>query len=501
MTDSEKPEAPAAAPAPEATAPATPPAATSAPTTAPAAAPADARKPGGPGGKPGRGGKGPKQFSGGMPNRRVAESVESLVSVERFAKGPSLKDLDAEIEGDLEAAMSGFVGHENDILSQPKKPAQAEQAAGDNRKQAKIHSIRGADVFLEIPGGRSQAVMSLDQFPEGPPKPGSMVDIEVEGYDRADGLILCRRKGAAQVADWSSVAAGMVVEGRVLETNKGGLAVDVNGIRAFMPISQIDLYRVERPEDYINQRLKCVVTEVNPEMRNLVVSRRELLEKEREELKEKTWAELQEGQIREGIIRSVREFGAFVDLGGVDGLIHVSDMSWTRVSDPTQVVQPGQKVKVVVLKIDREKRKIGLGLKQLQASPWDTIHERWHSLQVVTGKVTRTMEFGAFVELEPGVEGLIHISELARTKVWRVTDVVKPGQDVQVKILSIDPEQRRISLSLKAAIPVETPKVEEEEEEEEETPSKPVKPRTTPLRGGIGQTEWLTPPPAEPENS
>ena len=209
-----------------------------------------------------------------------------------------------------------------------------------------------------------------------------------------------------------------------------------------------------------------MVSEVNPSERNLVVSRRTLLEKEREENREKLWAELAEGQIREGIVRSVKDFGAFVDLGGADGLLHVSEMSWTRVQDAATVVQPGQTVKVVVLKIDRERRKLSLGLKQLQASPWDNIDEKYHSGSVVAGKVTRLMEFGAFVELEPGVEGLIHISELAPRRVHRVGDIVQVGQDVQVKMLTVDPAQQRISLSLKAALPAEEPPDEEEEDED-----------------------------------
>src|SRR5205085_185456 len=162
---------------------------------------------------------------------------------------------------------------------------------------------------------------------------------------------------------------------RVTAVNKGGLSVEINGIRGFMPISQIDMYRVENTEQYVNQRLLCLVTEVNPEERNLVVSRRDLLEKQREEQKEKLWQELAEGQVREGIVRSVREFGAFVDLGGADGLLHVSEMSWSRVKNPGDVVQPGQSVRVVVLKVDREHRKISLGLRQLTASPWDAIHD------------------------------------------------------------------------------------------------------------------------------
>src|SRR5204862_6466888 len=194
-------------------------------------------------------------------------------------------------------------------------------------------------------------LLPAGQCPDGPPAVGAEVEFHMEGYDAANGLLLLARQGAAQTADWSSVAVGMIVEARVTETNKGGLAVDVNGIRGFMPISQIDLYRVEDTQQFINQRLRCLVIEVKPSERNLVVSRRALLEKEREENREKLWQELAEGQVRSGVVRSLKDFGAFVDLGGVDGLLHVSEMSWSRVSDPGSVVQPGQTIKVVVLKI------------------------------------------------------------------------------------------------------------------------------------------------------
>ena len=324
----------------------------------------------------------------------------------------------------------------------------------------------------------------MTQFPEGAPAVGSEVEVSIEGYDPANGLLLLSRKGAAVAADWSSVAAGMIVEARVTATNKGGLSVDVNGIRGFMPISQIDLYRVEDAEQFVNQRLRCAVVEVNPAERNLVVSRRALLEKEREEARDKLWQELAEGQVRSGVVRSVRDFGAFVDLGGVDGLLHISEMSWIRVQDPTQVVQPGQTVKVVVLKVDHDGRKVGLGLKQLTPSPWDNVEAKYPAKHIVAGKVTRLMDFGAFVELEPGVEGLIHVSELSPQRVRRVSDVIQPGQEVQVMVLRTDPGQRKISLSLKAAAPMEA---ETPAGEEEEVEGKPPRPRTTPLRGGLGE--------------
>jgi small subunit ribosomal protein S1 len=359
-----------------------------------------------------------------------------------------------------------------------------------------VLSVHGKDVFVEVPGGRSQGVLPLEQFPDGPPKPRATVDISIEGYDSANGLLILTRRGAAVTADWSSVAEGMVVEARVIETNKGGLAVDINGIRGFMPVSQIDLYRVEKTEDYVNQRLLCIVTEVKPDERNLVVSRRAYLEKQREESREKMWQTLAEGQIYTGTVRSVRDFGAFVDIGGVDGLLHVSEISWKRVQDASQVLQPGQTVKVAVLKLDRDLRKISLTLKGLEANPWDTIEERLPVSLIAKGTVTRTTDFGAFVELEPGIEGLIHISELARQRVWRVTDIVKPGQEVQVKIIGLDKEARRISLSMRQVMPEEAPKAAAEDEADADSSEPaPAKPRTTPLRGGIGEQTWTMPPP------
>jgi small subunit ribosomal protein S1 len=404
---------------------------------------------------------------------------------DKVADKASLRRLDADIESELEAAMGGLT--EQELYGEQPRPRVATRGLEDQQpkhKKGKVLSIHGPDIFVDVPGGRSQGVLPTSQFPEGPPAVGSEVEFNIEGYDGANGLLLLARRGAAVDADWSSIAEGMIVEARVTATNKGGLAVDVNGIRGFMPISQIDLYRVENAEQFVNQRLRCLVVEVKPAERNLVVSRRALLEKEREEIREKLWQELAEGQVRQGIVRSVRDFGAFVDLGGADGLLHVSEMSWSRVQDPATVVQPGQSIKVVVLKVDRERRKVSLGLKQLTASPWDDIETKYPINSVVSGKITRLMDFGAFTELEPGVEGLIHISELAPQRVRRVGDVVQPGQEVQVMVFRVDRVQRKISLSLKAALPEDAETGKEETEEPIEAP-KP-KPKTVPLRGGIG---------------
>jgi small subunit ribosomal protein S1 len=300
---------------------------------------------------------------------------------------------------------------------------------------------------------------------------------------------LCSREGQAENVDWSSVAEGQIVEARVTGTNKGGLEVQVNGIRGFMPISHLELFRVEDLQPYLNQRLNCLVTDVNPAEKNLIVSRRALLEKEREASREKLWAELAEGQVRTGIVRTVKEFGAFVDLGGVDGLVHISEMAWSRVDKADSVVQPGQSVQVQVLKIDPETKKVSLGLKQLQESPWSRLDVRYPPGELVAGKVTKLMDFGAFVELEPGIEGLVHISELAHQHVRRPSDVVKVGQDVQVRVLKVDQSMKRISLSLKAASAAPEPPPEAAaaaaEPAEPEKPRKPIPPRKTPLKGGL----------------
>ena len=407
------------------------------------------------------------------PTLAPGEEVQGKVS--------RLRDLDAQIEREFQEMMGGVSDQE--LYGQP-APAPRPPAEGASpRKIAKVVAVRGQDVFLDVPGGRAPGVLPVTQFSEGAPVPGSEVEVEIEGYDQSNGLLLLSRKGAAVHANWSSVATGMIVEARVTATNKGGLTVDVNGIRGFMPISQIDLYRVDNPEQFVNQKLRCLITEVSVEERNLVVSRRALEEKEREEAREKLWQELAEGQTREGIVRSVKDFGAFVDLGGVDGLLHVSEMSWARVDKAEQVVQPGQKIKVLVLKLDRDKRKVSLGLKQLLPSPWDTVELNYPEGTTAKGKITRLMDFGAFVELEPGIEGLVHISELAPQRVRRVSDIVQAGQEVQVVVLAIDRDQRRISLSLKAAL---AKPEEAQDEPEEDVPARPSRPRTTPLRGGLG---------------
>ncbi|MFO0807295.1 MAG: S1 RNA-binding domain-containing protein [Gemmataceae bacterium] len=406
------------------------------------------------------------------------------------ATPPKLRELDAMIEAEMEAALSGL--SEKDIFGEPAAAPRGPKALAEAKpvKTGRVLSVNHGSVFIDVPGGRSQGIISGAQFPEGLPKPGDSVEFQIEGYDPGDGLLILTRKGAAVEADWSSIQIGQTVEARVTEVNKGGLSVEVNGIRGFLPISQIDLYRVENAEQYVNQKLLCLVAEVHPEERNLVVSRRALLERDKAEMAEKAWGTIAEGQIRKGVVRSVKEFGAFVDLGGIDGLIPMGELSWSRVKDAGEIVSPGQTVEVAVVRVDREKRKVSLSLRQLAASPWEKIAGEFPPRSLARGKVTRIADFGAFVEVAPGIEGLIHVSELAPNRVFRVSAVVKEGQDVEVMVLGVDPEKQRMSLSLKQAAkakePPPAPKVEEPEEAEAEVPTKPKKPRKDPLRGGMG---------------
>ena len=408
---------------------------------------------------------------------------------------PNNRELDAMIEDELNQAMTGFSVESTVAEAETVKKPQAAGTVPGQRKKGRVVGIHGKDVFIEVPGGRSQGVLPLMQFEGRTPAIGEEVEFDIERYDAADGLLVLTREGAAQVVhDWSGVALHMVVEVRVTGTNKNktGLTVEANGIKGFLPASQLDLYRVEDLDQFLNQRLKVQVVEVNPEERNLIVSRRALLERERAQKAEQFWATLQEGQILKGIVKSLKPFGAFVDLGGADGLIPVSEFSWQRVNDLSEYVKLGQEVQVLVARVDRDARKIGLSVKQLTASPWDEFSQRAKAGARVVGKVTRIADFGAFVELEPGIEGLIHVSELSTQRVRRVRDVVQEGQPVEVEVLSVDPANRRIALSLKR-IAHEKEAAEDAAEAAERDAdlkaaaevmaNRPVNPN---LRGGIG---------------
>jgi small subunit ribosomal protein S1 len=433
-------------------------------------------------------------------DREVEAALERVMAqaAAPIPEKPLKRQWDDELEAELEAAMAGFDGGSISVGT-PRKPA-GERGSGDRRdrgqeegksgtRTGKVISVRGKSIFVDL-GGKSEGVLDIEQL-EGQPLPevGSQIEVVVDHFDRDEGILILRRKGAAVEADWTNLKKGLIVEAKITKVNKGGLDVEVDGIRGFLPISQIEIGRVDDTSVYLNQKFKVLVTEANPREKNLVVSRRDLLEQERAELREKTWAELAEGQTREGTVRSIKDFGAFVDLGGVDGLLPIGEMSWFRVKKVEDLLKLGDKVQVQILKLDPVARRLTLGLRQLTPSPWEGVEEKYPRGTMVKGRVTRLMDFGAFVELEPGVEGLLHVSALSPTRVRRVADIVKPEQEVEVRVLKVEPEEKRISLSLLPAPKPGTLGAEAEavEEEEDETPPPPKPERKVPLKGGLGK--------------
>jgi small subunit ribosomal protein S1 len=281
---------------------------------------------------------------------------------------------------------------------------------------------------------------------------GEEIDALVLTKEDAEGRLILSKKRARFELAWKRIEAaaesGEAVTGKVIEVVKGGLILDL-GVRGFLPASLVDIRRVQDLDEFLGQELRCKVIELNRSRNNVVLSRRAVLEEERKDQRQRILDRLNPGDVVEGQISNIVDFGAFVDLDGMDGLIHISELSWSHVNHPSEVLEIGQTVKVKVLDIDRERQRISLGLKQTQADPWQQVLESYHEGDVVDGKVTKVVTFGAFVEILPGVEGLVHISELAQHHVENPREVVSQGQDVKVLILEVDAERRRLSLSMK----------------------------------------------------
>ena len=395
-----------------------------------------------------------------------------------------------DLEQEIEAALGGM--SLDDILAgEEQATAKAgEQLAVETRLPGTVMKVDREYVFFAL-GSRNQGVAGRRQFKEAP-APGETMDVVIQRFDAEEGLYEVTVPGASvEVADWGDVAEGVVVEARVTGHNTGGLECEVNHLRGFIPMSQISLHRVENAEEYVGQKLACVVTEANEQRQNLVLSHRAMLEREQEENREKLFTQLEVGQVHKATVRKLMDFGAFAEIApGVDGLIHISQLSWDRVNHPSDVLKEGQQVEVKIEKIDPDTRKIGLSYRELQDNPWNNVTSKYPTGAMVSGTVSRVAQFGAFVKLEPGVEGLVHVSELAHHRVHRVDSVVKEGQEVEVKVLEVDEDKQRISLSMKAATqpPPEATKKEEVEDEAPEEPRElAVAQRKGPLKGGMNK--------------
>jgi small subunit ribosomal protein S1 len=358
-----------------------------------------------------------------------------------------------------------------------------------SRQQGRVMKIHQDSVFISL-GGPDEGVLPLLQFNDMP-KVDDIVDCLVRSFNSEDGLYELALPGeATTVDDWSDIQEGIVVEATVESSNTGGLECKVGGVRGFIPMRQISEFRVEDVSGYIGKRLMCVVLEANPQRGNLVLSHRAILERERQEKRTERLANLEVGQATDGIVRKIMDFGAFIDIGGLDGLLHISQLSYERVKHPSEILKEGDKIQVRVEKIDPETGKIGLSYRSLQEHPWANIESQFPIGAMVKGPVTRIANFGAFVRLATGVEGLIHVSELAHRRIANVSTVVQEGQEVEVKILTVDRENQRIGLSLKAAQPMPEPEstssVPEVSEADEPPRTPAVKKHQGPLKGGAG---------------
>jgi small subunit ribosomal protein S1 len=327
--------------------------------------------------------------------------------------------------------------------------------------EGKIVEINDEFVIVDV-GFKSEGAIHKNEWEEGEPPPavGDLVKVlieEVEDQHTAPedsrSMISLSKKKAEKIIQWekmmSSVQEGQVVTGTVVRKIKGGLLVDI-GVNVFLPASQVDIRRPNDIGDYIGRVVQCEVLKIDETRRNIVVSRRSLIEKQREEDREHLMAELEVGQVRKGIVKNIADFGAFVDLGGIDGLLHITDMSWERIGHPTEMVAIDQEIEVKILQIDREKQKIALGLKQKLNNPWTNIAEKYPVGSTIPGEVVNVMSYGAFVKLEPGIEGLVHISEMSWTRrINHPSEMVQIGDKIDVKILGVDAQGQQLSLGIK----------------------------------------------------
>ncbi len=430
--------------------------------------------------------------SGERPSATAEANVPRSTPRHGGVEIPAADDLDSSLEAEISAAMSSSDLTTPVVLSAnaEESPAEGAREIGPGAKvRGTVQAIHAGDIFLDA-GLRHNVVLSVTQFAEGKqPAIGDQLDVIIES-ENADGLIKGRIPRARHRAggNWDSLAVGQIVDCLVSAVNKGGLQVTVSNLRAFLPASQIEMGFAGNLEGYLNQKLTVQITEVNAKKRNLVVSRRALLQAERAEGEGEFWAKVEVGQDYKGVVKTLKDYGAFVNIGPVDGFLHIGEISWSRINHPKDVLSENQEVDVKILKLDNDKKRISLGMKQLAQNPWSSAAELYATGRTVAGKVTRLTEFGAFIELEPGLEGMVHISELAWRRVGSVGEILKVGETKDFQVVEVDTKRKRVSLSLKALEKRPEPPKSERQEEPEPTPVEPRKPRNTNLRGGTGRT-------------
>jgi small subunit ribosomal protein S1 len=345
-----------------------------------------------------------------------------------------------------------FSAKENEFLEEALRTKVDLRLPGTILKGTIVSQI-GNDVIVEV-GLKSEGVVDAGEF-NGPEDitAGRQIEVLLEDTDSESGLILLSKRKADAIRGWETIIntnkEGDVVSGRVIRRIKGGLLIDI-GVPVFLPASQVDIRKPGDISRFIGKEVKCKILKIDVEGRNIVVSRRKLIEEERRSSKEKILSDIEVGQLRKGVVKNIADFGVFVDLGGLDGLLHISDLSWGRISHPSEVVDLDQEIECIVIGVDKASEKISLGLKQKAPSPWENIEERYPIGAKVKGKVVNVMNYGVFVRLEDGVEGLVHISEMSWTKrLAHPSEMVNLGDEIDVIVLSVNKEKQEISLGLK----------------------------------------------------
>lgn len=317
----------------------------------------------------------------------------------------------------------------------------------------KVLRIQDDEVLVDI-GYKSEGIVDGDEFEDvAAVQVGDTIEVFLESLENDHGMVVLSKKRAEQQRKWDHIVndceEGSLVEGMITRAIKGGFIVDI-GADAFLPGSQVDVVPVRNLDDYIGRTLQVKILKINKERKNIVVSRREIIEETRREQKLKLLGEIKVGQLRKGTVKNITDFGAFVDLDGIDGLLHVTDMSWGRINHPTEMVRVGDQIEVMILDIDLDKERISLGLKQTLSNPWQDIDAKYPIGTRICGKVVSLAPYGAFVEIEEGVEGLVHVSEISWTKrIQRASDVLKVGEEVQAVVLSINMDDKKISLGMR----------------------------------------------------
>lgn len=356
--------------------------------------------------------------------------------------------MDSDLQAEIDAALAGM--SVADMLDDAGPPTRSTAPGMRNTRRGRVIRIHGGDVFVEF-GPKSQGVCPASQF-EAPPEVGSTVEFVVERLDAFEGLLILSLPGAVQKADWGSLAVGQIVDARCVGMNKGGLEMEVAHHRGFMPAGQSDIRPLPDISVLLGQKFACKILELRKEKGRLILSRRAVLLEEREKQRQNLLETLQVGQVRSATIVGVQPYGAFADLGGVDGLIPISELAHDRLKHASDAVKVGDAVEVKVIALDAAQQppRITLSRKQVIANPLTEAIKDLAAGQTVSGRVTRLADFGAFIELAPGVEGLVHISEVSHERIPSVAKVLRVNEVVQAKVLSVDADRARISLSLKA---------------------------------------------------